>query len=260
MKLQQIAVQIYTVRDHTQTPAALNDSLAKLKSIGFTAVELTAFEHTQHTDVARMLADNELACTSIHIDPQIIRESPEGVIETLETLGCNHAVYPYPADVDWSNKASIDSLIHDLDNAGRVLAKAGKSLAYHNHSLEFRKTNNQTVLDVIYDAVDAKYLQAEIDAYWIHHGGGENVVWCNKLAGRLPLLHVKDYVINDQDEPTFCEVGAGNLDFKRIIPAAEKAGCKWFVIEQDVCPGDPFDSLKQSYEYAVANLIDLPLA
>jgi sugar phosphate isomerase/epimerase len=51
----------------------------------------------------------------------------------------------------------------------------------------------------------------------------------------------------------FCEVGRGNLNWRRILAAAEKSGCQWFIVEQDTCPGDPFDSLKISYDYLRTN-------
>lgn len=35
-------------------------------------------------------------------------------------------------------------------------------------------------------------------------------------------------------------------DLLEIIPAAEATGCSWFIVEQDVTPGD---SLAQSYDY-----------
>jgi sugar phosphate isomerase/epimerase len=65
---------------------------------------------------------------------------------------------------------------------------------------------------------------------------------------------MKDYTVNAENHPTFAEIGNGNLDWKRIIAAAEAAGCQWFCIEQDTCPGDPFDSLKQSFDYTKKNL------
>ena len=65
---------------------------------------------------------------------------------------------------------------------------------------------------------------------------------------------MKDYTVNTNNQATFAEIGNGNHDWKRIIPAAEKAGCKWFCIEQDTCPGDPFDSLKQSFVFTKENL------
>ena len=39
------------------------------------------------------------------------------------------------------------------------------------------------------------------------------------------------------------------------LPAAEQAGCQWFIVEQDTCPGDPVDSLAASYSYIQEHLI-----
>jgi sugar phosphate isomerase/epimerase len=61
--------------------------------------------------------------------------------------------------------------------------------------------------------------------------------------------------VNPKGESNFCEIGAGMLDFKRIIAAAESGGCEWFIVEQDRCPGDPFVSIKQSFDYIQANLV-----
>ena len=52
------------------------------------------------------------------------------------------------------------------------------------------------------------------------------------------------------------EIGSGNLDWPRLIPAAEKSGCQWFIVEQDTCPGDPFDSLKSSFDHLTRHLVE----
>ena len=79
--------------------------------------------------------------------------------------------------------------------------------------------------------------------------------WCTRLKNRLPLLHLKDYAVDATGKPYFAEIGQGNLDFKAIIAAAEASGCEWFIVEQDVCPGNPFGSLKLSIDYIKARLV-----
>ncbi len=147
----------------------------------------------------------------------------------------------------------MQDLCGRLNAAGRVLHEAGLVLCYHNHSIEFRRLAGRAILEIIYDETDPRHLQAEPDTYWIQHGGGDVVAWCERLTGRLPTAHLKDYGINNENQPTYCEVGNGNLDWRRIIPALEAAGCQWYTVEQDTCPGDPFESLKQSFEYLREN-------
>src|SRR5699024_1679282 len=48
----------------------------------------------------------------------------------------------------------------------------------------------------------------------------------------------------------FAEVGQGNMNWPALLPAAEKAGAEYFLIEQDDTYGrDPYDSIRQSREY-----------
>ena len=42
------------------------------------------------------------------------------------------------------------------------------------------------------------------------------------------------------------EVGEGNLNWKAILAACEKAGVEWYLVEQDICYRDPFESLEIS--------------
>jgi sugar phosphate isomerase/epimerase len=53
----------------------------------------------------------------------------------------------------------------------------------------------------------------------------------------------------------FTEVGNGVIDFTTIFKNAKTSGMKHFFVEQDVCPGSPFDSISQSIGYIKSNLI-----
>ena len=100
---------------------------------------------------------------------------------------------------------------------------------------------------MLVDGLDPKTTSFVLDTYWVQHGGGDVIAWMNKLAGRIDILHLKDMAMADKQYIT--EIGQGNLNFDGIIETAEKIGVKHYVVEQDTCPGDPFDSLKISYDY-----------
>ena len=45
-------------------------------------------------------------------------------------------------------------------------------------------------------------------------------------------------------------IGGGNMNYEAIVRAAEKADVEYAFVEQDHCyDADPFDCLKQSYDY-----------
>jgi len=249
MKISQVAAQLYTVREHLKTPTDLAASLHKIKDIGYHAIQLASVESIPEEDLAAMMADAGLTCCSSHEDSQQLLDDPHAVAERLHKLGCALTAFPHPGDVKLDTLDDVKALAARLNAAGKVLHDAGISLCYHNHSIEFRRFDGRLILDVLYQETDPRYLQAEPDTYWIQYGGGDPEDWCRKLKDRLPVLHLKDYMITPDSRPTFAEIGRGNLNWKAIIAAAEEGGCQWYVVEQDICDGDPFDSLRISFEY-----------
>ncbi|QQE10335.1 sugar phosphate isomerase/epimerase [Planctomycetota bacterium] len=259
MKIGQVAAQMYTCREFLQSPKDIAGSLKKIKAIGYPAVQMSGQCAIDDHELKAIIEDAGLICCATHESPQMILDEPEKVVEKLNNLNCKYTAYPYPAEVDFTSEESVGQLIIKLNAAGKVLAEAGQVLTYHNHHMEFRKLNGKLILERIYEETNPEYLQGEIDSYWAHYGGGVNTEWCRILNNRLPLFHMKDFMITDSNEITFSEIGKGNLNFKDIVPAAEAAGCEWFIVEQDTCPGDPFDSLKISFDYIAENLCDLPV-
>lgn len=254
MNISQVGAQLYTLRDFLKNPADIAESLEKVRQIGYEAVQVSGLGPIDDAELAKILDGQGLTCAATHEDSDLILDNPQAVADHLGRLNCQYTAYPYPRNIDFSTTENVLDLARKLDNAGSILRQAGMVLTYHNHSIEFRRLDGKIILDIIYDNTDPKNLQGEPDTYWIQHGGGCPVLWCNRLNNRLPLLHMKDYVINNSNEPTYAEIGQGNLDWPDIIAAAENAGCRWYLVEQDTCPGDPFDSLKISFDYIKEHL------
>ena len=83
----------------------------------------------------------------------------------------------------------------------------------------------------------------------MQYAGGDVCDVVDKLSGRLTAVHLKDLIIVGNDQ-RMERVGYGNLNFPKIIKHLEKAGTKYLLVEQDNCyEMDPFECLKQSYEY-----------
>ncbi len=251
MKIEQIAVQLYTLREHLKTLPDFAETCRKVSAIGYRAVQVSGVDYAQTPPKAirQICADHGLTICATHENGKKILDYPETVVETLQVLGTRLTAYPFPADIDFTCEESVANFIAKLSNAGKVLAKAGMTLAYHNHQIEFRKLNGKMLLERIFAETSPDHLQGEPDTYWVQFGGGDPVAWCRKLSGRLPIIHLKDYRVNEKNEVEFCEVGRGNLDMPTIIAEAERAGCPWFAVEQDTCYGDPFESIRISFEY-----------
>lgn len=254
MNLNQVAAQLYTVREFLQTPADIATTLRKIRAIGYESVQVSGMGPIAEAELLRMLQGEGLTCCATHESGSQILDAPQAVVERLQRLDCRITAYPFPAGVDLSTLDSVREFAGRLNAAGKVLHDAGQVLCYHNHHMELRRIEGRTVLDILYAETDPRYVQGEPDTYWVQYGGGDPVAWCTQLAGRLPILHIKDYAISAKNQPVFAEIGNGNLNWPQIIAAADAAGCRWYAVEQDTCPGDPFASLAQSFDYIRANL------
>lgn len=255
MKIEQVAAQLFTLRDFLKTPEDYQESLQKVADIGYRSVQVSGPRPISPAEIASLCAEKGLVINSSHEDADLILDHPETVVENLEAFGCRYTAYPFPKGVDFSSAESIENLIKRLDHSGSVLREAGKVLTYHNHDHEFQEIGGIPVLELIYSGTSPENLQGEIDTFWVYAGGSSPEAWCARLRDRLPLLHIKDYKEDADGKREFAEIGYGVLDFKTIIATAEASGCEWFIVEQDRCAGDPFESLEKSFRYISDHLV-----
>ena len=256
IKKDQVVAQLYTVREYLKTPKDIAASLKKVKKIGYGSVQLSGLGPIDQKELKAMLDEIGIIASSTHEPGNEILDEPGKVADRLNDLGVAYIVYPYPSGIDFSSAGSVKAFAKKLDRAGAVLRKAGITLTYHNHHIEFRKVGGKVILEMIYDLTDPQNLQAEIDTYWVQAGGADPLAWVKRMKGRLPLLHMKDMGISSETKQIFEEIGQGNLSWEPIVKAAKSGGCKWYIVEQDSNheKGDPFRSLKMSYDYIAANL------
>lgn len=254
VNISQVAVTLYTVREHCKNAADLAATVRKIRSIGYRAVQLSQIGPIPPEDVAKIVTGEGLTICATHEPGEMILNDAERVVDRLRELGCLFTAYPYPKGINFGDAKCLQTFVRKLDEAGAVLRKQGMTLAYHNHDLEFVRFEDATVLEYIYSHTDPGNLAGELDTYWVQRGGGNCVEWCRRLRNRLPLLHMNDYSITLDRQAIDCELGRGTLPFRRIIDEAAQSGCRWFIVEQDSRPRDPFVSLAMSFDYLKAEI------
>jgi sugar phosphate isomerase/epimerase len=242
-----VGAQLYTAREFTKTIEGVAETLAKVKKIGYTAVQISGFGPVDPKDVAKIVKDVGITVAATHVGwPRFLNEL-DVVVEEHRMWGCTHpAIGGLPGEY-----RSADGLRRFLDELGPVaekLAAAGMDFSYHNHNHELVRIGEKTWLAELYAQADPRLLKAEIDTYWITAGGGDPAQWIEDCAGREPLVHFKDMRVTVDRQQQFAEIGEGNLNWKRIIAACEAGGVEYALIEQDNCyERDPFESLAISF-------------
>ncbi len=243
----QIAVTLYSLRDYCKTKEALDETLGKLKNIGYEAVQVSGIGPISPEEVKGLLDKHGLFCVATHENLKDLTENTEAVIKKLKTLECPFTALGWPGD--YFNKEGISFLIQALQKAGKALSQAGIRFGYHNHSQEFEKFTGKTMFSELMSGTNPRYVLSEMDVHWVQHGGCNPAKLILGLKKRIYVIHFKDYTVI-QGKPHVCEIGEGNMDFPAIVKACKKAGVRWYVVEQDdPVPGrDMFDSARISFD------------
>ncbi len=243
-----LALQLWSVREHLKTAEEAARTLARVREIGYEYVELSGLCRLPAAQVKELVTSAGLTICGTHEDGREIVEQPERVAERLSELGCRFTAYPSPHR-PLRTLDDVFELADDLSRAGEVLRRSGHLLTYHNHALEFRKLGAKAILDWIYERSDPVMLHGELDTYWVQAGGADPAAYCARLSGRLPLVHLKDYAIDESDQPCMAPVGDGNLNFPVILREADAAACEFYVVEHEQGDPDPFASIASSLRY-----------
>jgi len=253
-------VQIYTVRDFIGTKEGYIDSLKKIKEIGYDSVQtygnvLSRDEHKQ------IFADLGLHFESVNGDFETMLKDPEALKQAiddahffeLDVIAVGTLPIPMRDHADGFHQYAAD-----VNELGAELKKEGLKIMYHPHALEFFSFGGgKNGMDILTSETDPDVFWFALDTHWLQSGGQNPAAYLRKLKGRLPMVHFKDYKIVggaefiEQVRKDFAEVGEGNLNWPEIIEACRECGVPSAVVEQDVCPRDPFDCLSTSYKNMV---------
>ncbi len=281
-----IGVQMSTIAPNRIPNFDAYEAMAKLAEIGYRCIEISQVPMTKENVAGFRRAVDELgfqvSSTSCMLEPwpgtlgmDALSEPDQfaKMVEDCHTLNCSmmrigampiQNMLDFDKAIDFANRA---------DEYACKLKEHGIDLYYHHHHFEFVRHNGNYLLDIIKE--NTKYMGFELDTHWIQHGGENPVEFIKKYAGRIRLLHLKDFRIGRFKEPEggldmsdmrsaakmyaqmnslveFAEVGEGSIDMPGCIQAGLEGGSEFFLVEQDMTYGrDPFESLKISHDNLV---------
>jgi sugar phosphate isomerase/epimerase len=261
-----IAVQLYTLRDLTKQDFA--GTLREVARIGYHAVELAGYGNLKTaTDARKALDDAGLTVCGAHAPIDALERDLGRVLDDNAALGNRNIVCPFIPEDRRKDAAGWKQVAATLNRIGGECRQRGFEFAYHNHSFELQKFTlrdpietiaeanpptdssqlERTGLDLLFAQTDPALVKAELDVYWIQHGGADPITWIKQLGPRCLLLHLKDMAPGGDRK--FAPVGAGTLDFAEIVNAARETGVKWGLVEQDTTyDTPPLEAIRTSYE------------
>lgn len=232
---------LYTVRDAMNEDA--RGTLQKVADAGYKNIEAAGyadgkFYNMSPVDFKALLSEMKLKAISTH-QGTVTMENADAMIADVKTAGFEYFVIPVPPmgmfTFDQATKTmGMDGTIEDLAEVLTTLGKkcdaAGLKLLYHNHDFDFKKGENGIApIDYLLENTDTKYVNFEMDLYWVTKAGADPIAYFKKYPGRFKEWHVKDM----DEQGRFAPVGEGSIDFKSILAEKQLSGMKYYFVEQD---------------------------
>ena len=228
-----VGLMLYTIRD--ECARDLEGVLRTVAEIGYDGVELYQLHGHDPEAVRRWLDETGLVAVGRHAGLDALESDLPALAAELRVLGTDRIVLSWidpPESVAVARAAveriaAIAARAHDLD----------LQFGFHNHWGELRPfEEGVTTLDLL-AALPPELLWLELDLGWIWEAEADPVTLLERLAGRCPLVHVKD--LRSRGSREHCPVGDGAVGYDRILPAAVRAGVEWLIVEQETYPFPP---------------------
>ncbi|WP_044482092.1 sugar phosphate isomerase/epimerase family protein [Paenibacillus antibioticophila] len=270
-----IGLQMFNLKNKI-AEIGIYETFRKIKDLGFSYVEISNIEMSNDNVTELRRASSAFGITIVSVSalletfPGVPGESLtqdfDKIVNDCKQLGCNTiriGMMPFHLI---GHKDKIIAYIQEAETIAEQLAAHGIELHYHNHHIEFEKYDGKYLLEIMLNSTSK--LGFELDVHWVQRGGENPIEIIKRFAGRISLLHLKDfrvgriqaveedfkdiskfmYKFNNNIE--FAELGLGNLDIKGIMETGLASGVKYFLVEQDDTYGkDPFDCLETSARY-----------
>jgi sugar phosphate isomerase/epimerase len=148
----------------------------------------------------------------------------------------------------------IKKAITVFSSAGKLLHEAGISFVYHPHGYEFRPYEDGTMFDYMVKNTDKRYVNYEMDVFWVKHPGQDPVALLNKYPDRFLMLHLKDRKHGTEGnqgghapDETNVVLGQGDVGIAEVMKAAKKIGVKHYFIEDE--SEQSVEQIPQSLKY-----------
>jgi sugar phosphate isomerase/epimerase len=262
-----LGLQLYSVRE--LLPKDYEGTLKQLGAIGFREVESAGYYNHSVAQVKQAMSAAGLHLVSAHYGSDDLHQKLDEILAFNKELGVSYIICSFPGFKDPSRVKGLTPKqrstafnlqdwrwnAEQFNTIGAKVSAAGMKFGYHNHTMEFHKTDGVVPYDELLRLTDPAHVTMEMDCGWVTVGGANPVEYLRKYPTRISMLHVKDFKDITPDSsienvPTIVELGQGAIDYRPIFQQAAKSGVvKHCFVEQEGYNVPPMDGLKIDADY-----------
>lgn len=237
-----ISLQLYSLKNLTKDDFL--GTLEKVAKMGYDGVEFAGFFDTPAVVLKAKLDELGLKAQGAHMALGALEDDTEGVIAYNKAIGNKYIVVPV---CGCKTREEFYDFANRLHIVGKKLKEKGMILGFHNHAVELQYEENGKYG---FDILVGDELIYEPDVFWTDFAGIDTVEFLKRIGSRAPLIHLKDYKI--QEDKSFKDIafGVGDLDHKKIVAAAlEYNNPEWLIIEwEGFADGNDLEAVKISLD------------
>jgi sugar phosphate isomerase/epimerase/acetyl esterase/lipase len=234
-----IGLQLYSLRDLLAKDVTAG--LDRVRSFGIEYVELAGTYKIPPEKFKALLDARGLKPISGHFSYEQYRDKVEDVAREAKALGLQYVGCAWIPHQNPFNEQTAREATAVFNRAGEALAKHGLKFFYHMHGYEFQPHGGGTLFDLMMAETKPQFVRYEFDVFWVVHPGQDPVKLLEKYGSRFELMHVKDMrkgtptgiLTGSSDVKNDVTIGTGMMDWPAILKAANKAGVKWYFIEDE---------------------------
>jgi sugar phosphate isomerase/epimerase len=247
---------LYTVRNEMgKDPKA---TLKEVADLGYKYIEAVDYKDGKFygmtpDEFKSYLKSLGLTPISVHMGSMTL-DNADKLVADVKAAGFKYFIAPVPPmgmfkfdpkTRTLGMEGTMERLAEILNTVAQKAKAAGLEFLYHNHDFEFQKNSDGIVpIEYLLEKLDPKYVNFQMDLYWVTKAGADPVAYFQKYPGRFKIWHVKDM----DEQGRFAPVGKGKIDFARILKHKKLSGMKYYIVEQDqVFDGmTPLEAIKVS--------------
>jgi sugar phosphate isomerase/epimerase len=236
---QEIGLELYSLRNQFAKDAP--GTMAKVRKMGFTDVEMSGTYGLAFPEFIKILAQNEINVVSYGVEFERLKNFPQTLVDEARSYGAKFVVvFWIPHDGDNFTAEDVDNAAAVFNAAGKLMARYGLLLCYHPHGYEFKPYKDGTLFDYMMEKFDSRFVQFEMDVYWIKQAGQDPLAVLKKYPNRFVLMHLKDRKKGTRnsdngqaDVETNVVLGTGDVGIAEVVREAKKLGIQHFFIEDE---------------------------
>lgn len=241
-----IGIQISSLAKLLTNAENVKSCVRKLKEMGYNYTQLQWISPTVTAkEIGRILSDADMVSLGTQEKYDACAERLNDFIDINREAGSNDICFSTIPERYFEN-GTIRDFADEMNRHMERLDREGMQASFHPTKGDFRILNGKYACDLLFEMIPSLKIVADINQ--LMRAGVDAGKWILKHKGRIETVHFKDSV-SFEDGSALTPVGKGKTDFVSLIPYLEKAGVEYALAEQEKWEGDPFDAMRESFDY-----------